>query len=223
MLNLQLKSTTSFSVENGVKIVVYGRAGMGKTVLCGTCPSPVIFSAESGLMSLQGMNLPYYELKTVDDLRSVYQWAKSSHEAKQFETICIDSISDVGETMLASYKLGKKDPRQAYGEFNDEMLKVLKDFRDLPRKHVYMSAKQERFKTPEGLIINGPMMPGQKIAQALPYLPDLIFQLDRDSVGGWRFLRTAPDFANDAKDRSGKLDPMEPPNLGHVIRKITGR
>ena len=221
-LSLRLRSTASFSHENGVKMIAYGRAGFGKTRLCATCPTPVIFSAESGLMSLREYNLPYYEIRNLGDLRDAYQWARGSSEAQQFETICLDSVSDIAETMLANLKQGKKDPRQAYGEFNDDMLKTLKDFRDLPRKHVYMAAKQDRYKTPEGLVLNGPLMPGQRMGQALPYLPDIIVQLDKHPVDGYFFLRTQPDYANDAKDRSGCLDAMEPPDLGHVIRKITG-
>lgn len=220
MINIRIRNTADFTVENGVKVVVYGRAGMGKTVLCSTCPAPIILSAESGLMSLRQFQLPYAEIRTVADLRDCYQWARTSHEARQFQTICLDSISDIAETLLGSLKVGKKDPRQAYGEFNDEMLKVLKDYRDLPGKHVYMSAKQERVKSAEGITLNAPSMPGQKIGQALPYLPDLIFQIDKDPTEGWRYLRTQPDFANDAKDRSGVLNVIEEPHLGKLIAKI---
>jgi hypothetical protein len=223
VLNLRLQSTAAHAAINGVKVVVYGRAGMGKTTLCATCPSPVIFSAESGLMSLRQFDLPFYEIKTVADLRDAYQWSKDSAEARQFATICVDSISDVAETLLGSIKVGKKDPRQAYGEYNDEILKVLKDFRDLPGKNVYMSAKQERYKTPEGLVLNAPSLPGQKAGQALPYLPDLILQLDVDPTGGYRYLRCKPDFANDAKDRSGVLGVQEEPHLGKIFARVTGR
>lgn len=222
MLKLQLKSTASFAATNGVKALVYGRAGVGKTVLCSTCPAPVIFSAESGLLSLRAFDLPYFEIKTIGDLREAYSWVKTSAEARQFQTVCLDSISDIAETLLASLKAGKKDMRQAYGDYNDEILKVLRDFRDLPGKHVYMSAKSERLKDPNGVVLNAPSLPGAKASQALPYLPDLILQLDIDANGGWRFLRTNPDFANDAKDRSGCLAPMEEPHLGKIFAKVLG-
>jgi hypothetical protein len=226
--NIQLRSTQQFSIDNGVKMVVYGRAGAGKTRLCATCPSPVIFSAESGLMSLREYNLPYYPIASIADVREVYNWARSSVEARQFQTICVDSISDVAETVLGAYNQkganGKKpDGREAYGLYNDDLLKILKDFRDLPGKHVYMSAKQEKVKSGEGLVLNGPMLPGAKMNTQLPYVPDLLLQLDIDPVGGWRFLRTQADYANDAKDRSGCLDAAEPPDLGHIIDKIQGR
>lgn len=221
--NIQLRDTSQFSIQNGIKIVTYGRAGVGKTVLCSTCPNPVIFSAESGLLSLQGFRLPYYEIRNIGDLKDAYQWARNSVEARQFASICLDSVSDIAETILESHKKGKKDPRQAYGEYNDDLLRTLKEFRDLQGKHVYMSAKQERFKTPEGLVLNGPALPGQRMGQALPYIPDLLFQMDRDPVQGYRYLRTQPDFANDAKDRSGCLEVIEEPHIGKIIAKIEAR
>jgi hypothetical protein len=224
-LQLKLRSTSAFSAEAGVKVVVYGLAGTGKTRLCATCPSPVIFSAESGLMSLRGYSLPYYEIKTLKDVQDAYNWSRSSAEARQFQTVCIDSVSDVAETVLAGHMVqanGKKnDGRAAYGDYNSDLMKVLKDFRDLPGKHVYMSAKQERVKGPDGIVLNGPMLPGAKMNTNLPYLPDLLLQLDVDPVGGWSFLRTKKDFVNDAKDRSGCLAPAEAPDLGALFAKIT--
>jgi len=222
-MKVTIRNTADYTSKNGVKLIVYGRAGVGKTVLCGTAPAPIILSAESGLMSLRHLNLPYIEIKTLADLREAYQWAKSSHEASQFQTLCVDSISEVSETMLIHFKSTNKDGRKAHGDYFDEILKTLRDLRDIPGKHVYMSAKQERKETSEGVMLNSPSLAGQRASQALPYLPDLIFQLDIDPVGGYRFLRTRPDFANDAKDRSGNLDAQEQPHLANLFAKIIGR
>lgn len=226
---MQLQNTRGYGQRQGVKILVYGRAGRGKTTLCATCPAPVVFSAESGLLALADHDIPYYQIETMTQLRDAYNWCRSSAEARQFQTICVDSISEIGEVVLgdkmAPVKGKKPDGRQAYGEMITDMVTLIKSFRDLQGFHVYMSAKQERIKDEtSGIIINGPMMPGQKLGQAMPYLPDEVFQLEiaDASQGGYRFLRTQPDFSNDAKDRSGKLNPIEEPHLGKIIAKITG-
>lgn len=222
---VQLQSTQGYGANLGVKILVYSRAGRGKTTLCATCPTPVIFSAESGLLALARYNLPYTKIENLAQLREAYLWARGSAEANQFETICLDSISEIAENILGEKltPVGNKlvDGRQAYGQMIQDVEKVVRNFRDLPGKHVYMSAKQERIKDEQsGIIINGPMMPGNKLGQAMPYFPDEVFQLDVNDNPYYHFLRCRPDFQNDAKDRSGVLDPVEEPHLGKIINKI---
>lgn len=221
----RIQSTQGYGARNGVKVLVYGLAGRGKTTLCATCPSPIILSGESGLLALARHNLPYLEVKTLADLREYHAWFKSSAEPRNnFQTICLDSISDIAEVVLAASKAKVKDGRMAYGEMIDSMHAIVREFRDLPGYHVYMSAKQERIKNEvTGLLINQPMMPGNKLGQAMPYFPDEVFQLDVEGQGdqSYRLLRTQPDFMNDAKDRSGLLAPIEPPHLGKIFEKIT--
>lgn len=221
----KLKSTKDYGKNMGVKVVVYGKAGTGKTTLCGTCPDPVILSAESGLLSLAGQQLPYWEMRTMDDLREAYRWVSSSQEARRFRTLCVDSVSEIAERVLVYAASKNNDGRAAYGDMQKDVTKIIKEFRDLPGWNVYMSAKQERLKNDAGVFMNQPMMPGNKMGQALPYLPDEVFQLDIGMTTDgkpYRFLRTQPDFANDAKDRSGKLQPIEEPHLGKIFNKILG-
>jgi ABC-type transporter Mla maintaining outer membrane lipid asymmetry ATPase subunit MlaF len=45
------------SQMSGVKNLIYGGAGAGKTVLMATAPMPVLISAESGALSLRQSNL----------------------------------------------------------------------------------------------------------------------------------------------------------------------
>lgn len=221
----RIQDSFGYGARQGVKMLVYSLAGRGKTTLCGTCPKPIVLSAESGMLALARMHVPYLEVRTMTDLREYFQWFKSSQEPRQhFETICLDSISEIGEVVLSASKAKVKDGRMAYGEMIEDMTKLVKEFRDLQGYHVYMSAKQERLKNEAtGVVLNQPMMPGQKLGQAMPYFPDLVMQLDIDGPIGdtYRLLRTQPDFMNDAKDRSGVLDPIEEPHLGKIIAKIT--
>lgn len=223
---LQFTTTDQASAKSGVKVLVYGDSGMGKTTLCATAPAPIIVSAESGLLSLRKFRIPVIEVKTIDQLTEAYNWALQSAEARQFATFCIDSISEIGEVVLANAKKQVKDPRQAYGELIEKMTMTIRAFRDLPGKHVYMAAKMEPMKDElSGVVKYGPGMPGSKLGPQLPYYFDEVFRLGvNKTVQGetYRFLQTQPDLQYTAKDRSGSLAAIESPDLNHVFAKILG-
>lgn len=225
-MNVQLYNTYGFGQRQGVKCAVYGKAGRGKTRLCATAPGPVLISAEGGLLSLSNMQIPYIPIRTVTDLTNAHQWALNSREARQFNTICVDSISEVAETVLANAKGQVKDPRQAYGELADQMINVIRAFRDLQGFNVVMTAKQEYVKDEQsGVVMNGPSLPGKTLTREFPYFFDELFQLDIGKLPDmteYSFLRTRPDFSNEAKDRSGRLDAIEEPNLAKIFAKING-
>lgn len=223
---MAVKVTTTAQAARiaGVKMLVYGKAGTGKTTLCASAPNPIILSAEAGLLSLAQYNIPVIEIKSIEDLMEAYQWATESEESKHFETVCIDSLSEIAEVVLLHAKKVSKDPRQAYGELIEKMGNTVRAFRDLSGKHVYMSAKQETVKDEAmGTSLYGPSMPGSKLGGQLPYLYDEVFRLNigRTPEGlEYRYLQTRPDFQSEAKDRSGRLDAMEQPDLTHIITKI---
>jgi hypothetical protein len=238
---LQFTTAEQASQDNGVKALIYGNAGMGKTVLCATAPAPVVLSAESGLLSLKKRNLerlfgvgnsqvcynvPVIQISSVYDLTDAYNWCDSSAEANQFQTVCLDSLSEIGEVVLNNAKRQVKDPRQAYGELIEKMETVIRMFRDLPNKHVYMAAKMEPSKDEmTGVVKYGPSMPGSKLGTKLPYFFDEVFRLGVNKTPqgeSYRFLQTQPDLQYEAKDRSGSLDNLEPPFLTHVFNKILG-
>lgn len=217
---MEVKSTKNV-INNGVKIVVYGGAGAGKTTLSRTLPDPIILSAEAGLLSLAGSDLPYIEIHNIDELYEAYEFVKNS---KEYKSIVLDSVSEIAEVVLAAEKEKYKDPRQAYGSLLDEMKALIRAFRDLPF-NVYVSAKMEKIQNDNGRIFYGPSAPGTKVAEALPYFFDEVFALrvEMNQDGKLeRMLQTFNDGVYQAKDRSGKLDAYEVPDLGAVIAKIGG-
>lgn len=222
---IKLKSTRDIHAT-GVKLCVYGHAGSGKTRLCGTMPSPVILSAEGGLLSIAGSDIPYVEIGSIADLRDAYQWLTDSAEARGFESVALDSISEIAEVVLAEEKRKTKDPRAAYGSMQDQMSELIRAFRDIPGRHVYMSAKCEKAQDEHGRMLYSPSMPGNKTGQALPYFFDevLALRVEKDAEGATvRALMCESDGLWQAKDRSGKLDAWEPADLGAVIAKIKER
>jgi len=220
-----LLKRTKEATAQAVKLLVYGQAGAGKTSLIPTLPTPVILSAEGGLLSIADTNLPFIDVSSMTDLREAYQWLTSSAEAAEFESVALDSISEIAEVVLNHEKKINKDPRAAYGAMQEQMADIIRAFRDLPGKHVYMSAKLEKTQDEMGRVLYAPSMPGNKTGQSLPYFFDevLALRVEKDADGNTRrALMTDGDGLWLAKDRSGKLEVWEDADLGEIIKKIGG-
>lgn len=239
---LKFITTSTASKGHGVKMLAYAPAGIGKTMLVPTLPRPFLLSAEAGLLSLTPENItrvhgantpgimydiPGVQIEKFSDLLEAYQYITTSEYAiKNFDSIALDSISEIAEVVLNNARATVKDPRQAYGNMNEQITELIRKFRDLPGKHVYFSAKQDREKDEKGMMLYGPSMPGKQLTQGIDHFFDEVFVLSLgklDNGTTYRFLRTRPDPQFRAKDRSGALDEFEEPNLSKIINKITGK
>lgn len=221
---ISLKKTSDLE-QSGVKLLVYGQAGAGKTSLIPTLPNPIILSAEGGLLSIKDSGLPFIEISSGEEVKEAYRWMKNSSEAKQFKSVAIDSISEVAEVILCEERKVNKDPRAAYGNMMNNMSEIIRQFRDLSGVHVYMSAKLDKRQDELGRILYSPGMPGNKFGPQMPYFFDelLALRVEKDADGNvHRALMSSSDGLWEAKDRSSKLDAWEAPDLGAVISKILG-
>lgn len=218
---IELQNTSDVSTTY-IKMLVYGQAGAGKTTLIKTLPNPIICSAEGGLLSIKNADLPFLKVGSMEDLREAYLWLVDN--GSKYESVALDSISEIAEVVLNYEKKQAKDPRQAYGAMQEQMTDLIRAFRDLPM-HVYMTAKLEKMADETGKILYAPSMPGNKTGQQLPYFFDelLALRVEKDSDGNsWRGLKCHADASWQAKDRSGALEEWEEPDLGKLIKKIGG-
>jgi hypothetical protein len=219
-------TTTKDNAEQYLKVLVYGDAGVGKTVLASTVEDGLIVSAESGLLSLRKFDLPVATVESIDDVTEIFEDLRDRNEGfEDFKWVCLDSITEIGEQVLGFEKTQTKDPRQAYGALIDQMNGLLRGFRDLPM-NVYMSCKQRRIEDSNtGAVRYLPMMPGKALGEQIPYLFDEVFCLrtQRTKDGSIaRFLQTQDDSSYTAKDRSGELERAEDPDLQAIHDKIFG-
>lgn len=229
---MAIKLTTTKHSAKHVKALCYGDAGVGKTMLCSTAPNPVIISAESGLLSLSGFDIPVIEVKTVEDVQDAYRFVTEADEAKNFETVCLDSITEIAEVLLSKLKSEDKDPRKSYGRLADDMSHLIRSFRDIPEYNVYFSAKMTRIEDDfTGISTFRPAMPGKTLVNGLPFFFDEVLALKIGVIEGedgkedetYRYLQTSPTVQYTAKDRSGKLNEIEKPDLSNIFDKILSK
>jgi hypothetical protein len=108
----------------------------------------------------------------------------------------------------------------------DIVTSLIRSFRDIKGKHVYMTAKIEAVKDElTGAVRWGPSLPGAKMGGLVPYYFDEVWRMivaknaEQKLV---RYMQTSMDQSSTAKDRSGALDMYEPAHLGHCFSKILG-
>lgn len=210
---------------NGVKCVVYGGPGVGKTRLCATAPKPILISAEEGLLSISDVDCDFIEIKCLKDLDSAYRQLKNDDT---YETICLDSLSEIAEVLVVELLPQHKDGRQAYAALAQAMIPMLKRFRDIKGKNVVFTCKEDSVFDEDGAFLNWDLLlPGKQLNKQTPYIVDELFhmQIDRKGVP---FLNTKPNRKSFSKDRSGALNPKgefaksdaDVPNLTELFAKI---
>lgn len=156
--------------------------------------------------------------------------------------IFIDSITDLTRQAMAwaktrpeafSDKTGKPDTRGAYGLLAREVIGLLKHLQHAAGKTVIFVGILERVTDEFNRTTWQPQMEGGKAGRELPGIVDQVitmslFARDKD---GWRHepergedrrlvCRAGNPFGLPAKDRSGRLDVTEPPDLGALLSKI---
>lgn len=223
---MQILSVDSQLQKGGYKLVVYGAAGTGKTSMIRTCPRPIILDIEGGLIAIKGSGLPQLpKITTIQEMFAAHRWFLSDQNARQFQTICIDSIAEIAEVCLKHEKGRTSNKQAAYGEMAESVLAVLRLYRDIPHYNVYMTCKEEYEKNYQtGAINYQPSVPGKVLAFELPYVFDGIFRLqafkDANTGTNPRWLQTQPDQNTVAKERTGKLLSWEAPDFSAILAKI---
>ncbi len=224
---IQLVQASTLAKQNGVKMLVYGPPGTGKTPICATAPRPVLCAVERGTLSLRNAtNVAAIEARTVKALDEFVLWCEQSREAKNFDTICIDSISEVASVSLSESLAAKKHGQAAYGEMSEWVKKKFWNrLMALTEKHIYMIAKMDVRHEGE-TSCRAPMFPGQVLKYELQHDVDEVFHINRPALPEANYqpvhcLQTIGDASTIARDRSGKLLPYEKPDLGYIISKIT--
>lgn len=226
---INIQYTDKISAKDGVKSVLYGEFGVGKTPLLATAPRPIIFSAEEGLLSLRKLHVAYIDVSNYKDLCEAVKWLNSSNEARNFDTPCLDSMSEIAEVIFAEERRKNNDPRKYVPAARDQMYELVRHFRDMKGKNVVFVGKQALEQDALGMKRAVPAMGNDKLQQAVPYFFDLVLHLyigsytdANNQLQQYRGIHTKqgyPDYQ--ARDRSGNLDLIEFPDLAKIFAKAT--
>lgn len=175
------------------------------------------------------------------------KYAESGLEAflKDRSIIFVDSITDLTRQAMAyakqqpeafSDRTGKPDVRGAYGLLGREVIQALKHLQHARGKTVIFVGVLEKVTDEYGASSWVPQMEGTKAGRELPGIVDQVISMQlfgKDVDEAWTLDVTSTDrrlvcksgnpWGLPAKDRSGRLDMTEPPDLAALLAKIDGR
>lgn len=215
----QFAPAHTFAQQFGVKVLCYGPPGGGKTPLLSTAPRPVLCAIEPGMLSMRGSNVMTAMCDTPEKIDDFFQWLFNSREADQFDTVGIDSVSEMSYRYLVPELKKHKDGRKAYGEMSQKVFPYLSNLYYMRNKHTYLIAKQ----TTDDSGKRVPQFEGKDLGSKVPHMYDEILHLAKAAipgVGEVMALRTREAVDILARDRSGRLAEFEQPHLGNLFNKI---
>jgi len=230
-----LKPASQLAQKYGVKSIIYGKPGSGKTPLIATAPRPLLLATEAGLLSLRQSNVPAYQAHTSDKISEFFTWFFNSAEARNYDTLAIDSGSQLAEIVLTDQLKRNKDGRKAYGEMSRIVMEWFDALYFMERKHIVLNCKLANVEVGKTIVRDGggfsvdiirqvqPYFPGNDLNIKVPHRYDQILYLDRIAVPGQikpiPGLRTEGTAEILARDRSGNLSEIEPADLTSLFAK----
>lgn len=224
---MRRKTTTTEASIDGVFALIAGESGAGKTFLAKTLPESetLIISKESGLLSLCGTNIDVEEIDSFMDFAEIITEIQGGSYPHQ--NIYIDSLTDILETEVLDLKRkypDKKDSFKWYDEYERKLKWSIMSLRDIKNKNIFFTCLTAQEKDGMHMVDQFDFY-GTKLKGKIKAYFDLVMHLkvfNDDELGMYRGLVTAYTESSLAKDRSGKLLPIEKPDLGHIINKIKG-
>jgi len=184
----------------------------------------------------------WYSAQHHQHARGVYAGSGIEDFLRSKSIIFVDSITDLTRQVMVyarqqpeafSERTGKPDVRGAYGLLGREVIQALKHLQHAPGKTVIFVGVLEKVTDEFDVTTWQPQMEGSKAGRELPGIVDQVMSLhlfSRDAEGGYVLdekaserrlvCRAGNPFGLPAKDRSGRLDVTEPPDLGALLAKI---
>lgn len=216
-----LKKAREFAIQFGVKSLVYGPSGVGKTPIINSAPRPVLLATEPGLLSMRNSDVPTWVAPTKNKIDEFFKWFEHSTEAKNFDTLAVDSVSQMCN--IALDESTSKHGLAQYGDMVDYVMPYFQRLYYMKEKHMYLVAKED-------LTSNGmrrPAFPGQQLngSSGVAHLYDCILRVARvpiPNIGEAIAFQCNGTYDVIARNRTGTLADFEPPDFNLLIKKAMG-
>lgn len=133
------------------KVLVHGPSGAGKTRFASTWPNPILFDIEGGSMSIDKDKDVAVVAKDQINLTSLIEYVDwlSTPDAAQYETVIMDSLTELQAQFLNEKLKTVPDPRMAYGQWQSYLRELMQKLFDL-NKNVLVICRSKMGEDIEG-------------------------------------------------------------------------
>lgn len=238
MNSRNLVPVSQLAAKKGTKVILYGEPGTAKTPMVMQLPKAVACVTESGLSSVANSNMASYGCFEFKQIKEFFDWFLSgSRDVYQFQTLIVDSLSKLCDIALQHFQKRNSHGMKAYGEMNDFVMDIVERLQKMPNMNVVFNCQmlKEDITVPTDIPTItktakycSPLFPGNKLtAKILHEIDEIWFvrnvQRPQWNLGYGPAIHTADNVEYKARSRSlVQLDPIEPPDLNYIFRKLNG-
>lgn len=139
-----IRKSTELTIPSTVKMMIYGQAGMGKTVAALSAPKPLLLDFDGGVKRVNLSLLDGVDIVQVQDWNDIKQLFQSPQDLATYQSIVVDTIGKMIDFII-TYKCGTRQPRvQDWSGINQEFTWFTRQLSNLGKHIVFVAHRDTR-------------------------------------------------------------------------------
>lgn len=221
-------------------MLIYGKSGVGKTVLAASADdvpsmrSVLILDIEGGTMSAgeRYPNCDVVRIKSWNQVAEIYDHLQAGNH--KWNTVVVDSLTEAQKFNMSAVLLKRMaeaeekdkefDPdvpdMRAWGKNIEQIRRLVRALRDLEMNVIFTALVKEEKNPRSGVIERMPYLSGKLAGEVAAFLDIVVYYYMKNlNDENKRMILTAATDEYVAKDRTGKLPPvLEAPTMAEIMK-----
>lgn len=176
---LQFRTAAELQLPTTIKAMLYGQAGMGKTTLALSMPSPLLLDFDGGVSRVNSSHLDGVAVAQINSWQEAFELFQS--DLTPFKTIVIDTAGKMMDYII-TYKCGNRQPSiRDWGGINAEFNNFTRGIANLGKNIVYVAHRDSTKDGDDTVYI--PMMRSKNFTAIVTEL-DLLGYVEMRQING---------------------------------------